>query len=140
MKVLCDNQGFVRSFAFIGDLIDGIEVPEPEDIAEFIECAAGYKIVDGVLVKDDAQISAEKQELQKAVLRERREKECFPVINRGYLWYSGLNIKQWLELKKWYLSWLNVTDTFTVPDRPDWLDEFDASKNTGQAFMVFIIF
>ena len=48
--------------------------------------------------------------------------------NRGYLWYSGLNIKQWLELKKWYLSWLNVTDTLTIPDRPDWLDEFDASK------------
>ena len=128
MKVLCDDKGFVSSFAVIGDLIDGIEVPEPENIAEFLECAAGYKIVDGVLVKDDEKVSAEAQELQKSILRERREKECFPVINRGYLWYSGLNLKQWLELKKWYLSWLNVTDTFTVPDRPDWLDEFDASK------------
>ena len=69
MKVLCDEKGFVSSFAVIGDLIDGIEVPEPENIAEFLECAAGYKIVDGVLVKDDEKVSAETQEQQKRLNR-----------------------------------------------------------------------
>ena len=128
MKVLCDDKGFVSSFAVIGDLIDGIEVPEPEDIAEFLECATGYKIVDGVLVKDADRTTSEKLELRKSVLREQRNRECFPVINRGYLWYATLNIRQWLELKKWYLAWLNVTETFTIPDRPDWLDDFDASS------------
>ena len=128
MKVLCDKDGFVSNYALIGDLIDGIEVPDPENIAEFIECATGYKIVDGTLVKDAEKVTAETLEVKKAVFREQRERECFPVINRGYLWYSALSIKQWLELKKWYLAWLNVTSTFTVPERPEWLDEFDATK------------
>ena len=128
MKVLCDEKGFVSSFAVIGDLIDGIEVPEPENITEFLECATGYKIVDGVLVKDQERDTSERLEQRKAALREQRNRDCFPIINRGYLWYSTLNIRQWLELKKWYLAWLNVTETFTIPDRPDWLDDFDASS------------
>ena len=128
MKVLCDDKGYVSSFALIGDQLDGVDVPEPENITEFLECATGFKIVDGVLIKDEEKVSKETQELQKVVLRERREKECFPVINRGYLWYLTLNLRQWVELKKWYLAWLNVTETFTVPERPDWLDDTDASK------------
>lgn len=54
-------------------------------------------------------------------LRRRRETECFPVINRGQLWYDTLTTENKNELKEWYLAWLNVTETFTVPKRPDWL-------------------
>ena len=62
-----------------------------------------------------------------ARMRQQREAECFPVINRGWMWYSGLNLVQWLELKKWYLAWLNVTETLRIPERPTWLDTMNTS-------------
>ena len=68
MKVLCDDKGYVSSFALIGDLLNGIDVPEPENITGFLECTTGYKIVDGVLIKDEEKVSTETMEVQKAVL------------------------------------------------------------------------
>ena len=56
-------------------------------------------------------------------LRERREKECFPVINRGKLWYDCLTPLQLGELKSWYWAWLNVTDTCVIPTKPAWLND-----------------
>ena len=35
-------------------------------------------------------------------LRNMRERVCFPVINRGKLWYDSLTSEQLNELKKWY--------------------------------------
>ena len=55
-------------------------------------------------------------------LRIRRENECFSVINRGVLWYNTLTETQRLELDVWYKAWLNVTDTFIVPEKPSWLN------------------
>lgn len=54
-------------------------------------------------------------------LRELREKECFPIINRGKLWYDSLTFLQLGELKKWYTDWLNVTETLEIPKAPNWL-------------------
>lgn len=54
-------------------------------------------------------------------LRERREIECFSIINRGKLWYDNLSEEQLSELDKWYREWLNVTDTLVVPEKPIWL-------------------
>ena len=54
-------------------------------------------------------------------LRRRREAECFSIINRGQLWYDTLTEEQMLELKEWYIAWLNVTDTLEVPNKPNWL-------------------
>lgn len=62
-----------------------------------------------------------KLEMDKNNLRMLRETECFPVINRGQLWYSMLTTEQTEELKKWYEEWLNVTDTLTVPEKLTWL-------------------
>ena len=56
-----------------------------------------------------------------ARLRELRNKECFPIINRGKLWYDMLTFSQVGELKKWYTAWLNVTETLEIPKAPDWL-------------------
>jgi superfamily II RNA helicase len=64
--------------------------------------------------------SAQTEE-QKEDLRKRREAECFSVINRGQLWYEGVSLVQLLELRSWYKSWLNVTETMVVPDKPSWL-------------------
>lgn len=54
-------------------------------------------------------------------LRLQREEECFPIINRGELWYSKLTEKQKTELSQWYEEWLDVTDTKVVPAKLMWL-------------------
>lgn len=54
-------------------------------------------------------------------LRQRREEECFPVVNRGTLWYEQLTDEQKSELSEWYQAWLDVTDTMEAPDPPEWL-------------------
>lgn len=55
-------------------------------------------------------------------LRERRNAECFSVINRGQLWYDTLSDWQIEELKAWYEAWLDVTKTMTIPEKPYWLE------------------
>ena len=54
-------------------------------------------------------------------LRALREEECFPIINRGQLWYNTLTTEQIEELNDWYQAWLDVTETKTVPEKPNWL-------------------
>lgn len=54
-------------------------------------------------------------------LRFRRERECFPIINRGTFWYEMLTEVQLKELKDWYVAWLNVTETLVPPDPLPWI-------------------
>ena len=54
-------------------------------------------------------------------LRRQREVECFPIINRGQLWYDTLTEAQKAELKEWYIAWLDVTDTLVIPNKPNWI-------------------
>lgn len=54
-------------------------------------------------------------------LRAQRERICFPVINRGELWYSRLTEEQRAELEAWYQAWLDVTETKVIPETPDWI-------------------
>lgn len=61
-------------------------------------------------------------EQRKSVIRKRREKECFTIINRGTLWYNCLTIEQKSELNGWYHNWLNATETGVIPPKPEWLD------------------
>lgn len=61
------------------------------------------------------------QEEIKNEFRRRRGKECFPIINRGQLWYNTLNEIQLAELEDWYNAWLNVTETLVPPLSPEWL-------------------
>jgi hypothetical protein len=56
-------------------------------------------------------------------LREIRNVECFSIINRGKLWYDTLSEKQLNELRKWYIEWLDVTETLIIPNKPVWLEE-----------------
>lgn len=66
----------------------------------------------------------------KNALRARRATECFRVINRGKLWYDTLTSSQQIELREWYIAWLNVTDTLVIPRKPQWLDEkIDINNN-----------
>lgn len=61
----------------------------------------------------------EEQKIER--LRYRREQECFPIINRGGLWYDRLTEEQKTELGTWYQAWLDVTETRTVPPKPLWI-------------------
>ena len=54
-------------------------------------------------------------------LRARRQSICFPIINRGQLWYDSLTDLQKEELKVWYKAWLDVTKTLVEPTKPEWL-------------------
>ena len=49
-------------------------------------------------------------------IRNKRELVCFPIINRGKLWYERLTNIQQGELREWYQKWLDATDTLVVPD------------------------
>lgn len=122
MKALLDEKGFIISYALVGDLVDGIDLPDPEDITHFEEHFTAYQLRDGAAAFDSAQNEALQIEAQKNEFRLRREKECFSIINRGQLWYEGVSITQLLELRQWYKAWLNVTETMVVPEKPSWLE------------------
>ena len=65
-------------------------------------------------------IISEKESLD--VLRKKREEICFPIINRGKLWYDSLSSEQYQELKDWYKKCLDVTETNIIPETPEWLN------------------
>lgn len=73
--------------------------------------------------KQDAVLQNYREHLQKkrVELREERERVCFPIVNRGQVWYDTLTNKQRSELTDWYRAWLNVTKTLKVPPMPEWL-------------------
>ncbi len=61
------------------------------------------------------------KEQRKANIRANREEKCFPIINRGKLWYDTLTEAQHNELAVWYRAWLDATDTMVEPDDLDWV-------------------
>jgi hypothetical protein len=52
-------------------------------------------------------------------MRKLRVSECFPIINRGALWYNSLTETQKEELEIWYNAWLNVTISNVIPQKPE---------------------
>lgn len=121
MQILTDEKGFVTSYALEGTLVDGIDISEPKDIDHFKEHFMAYRIRDGDLVYDEAQDEKNRTEETREALRILRERECFPVINRGQLWYDTLTDNQKAELADWYQSWLCVTETLSPPESLNWL-------------------
>ena len=123
MQIVLDEYGYVKAYALIGEMSDvSATVSEPADIADFEANYRSYYLSDkNTLVK-----SADKQlEINNAreltELRNKREKQCFPYINRGQLWYGKLTDAQKDELSSWYQAWLDVTETKSVPTSPAWL-------------------
>lgn len=121
MQILCDEKGYVSSFAYIGNLVDGIEVPLPEDEAHFSEHYCAYKFEDRKLFFDEKQAAVLSNKEIIDDIRHRREVECFPIVNRGHLWYEKLSKKKKEELEEWYQAWLDATNTGVVPEKPAWL-------------------
>ena len=121
MKVLLSDQGDVVSYALEGELLDAVDAAEPSDLSHFEEYFTASRVQAGALVFDDAQAAEEQAETAKSAYRQRRQTECFPVINRGRLWYDTLTEEQLSELKTWYRAWLDGTNTQTIPEKPEWL-------------------
>lgn len=65
----------------------------------------------------------ERREYVLAHYRKRRAEICFPVINRGKLWYDTLTEAKLEQLENWYYAWLDVTATLTEPSNLYWLNE-----------------
>ena len=122
MHIKKNEQGFITDFALVGSLVDGIEVPTPDDVEHFLSHYAAYAERDGALVFDEVENAEIENENTKSELRLRRERECFSFVNRGQLWYGMLSLKQIAELTAWYKAWLKVTETKVVPEKPSWLE------------------
>jgi hypothetical protein len=55
-------------------------------------------------------------------IRQARERDCFPIVNRGFLWYNRLTTEQLNELDDWYQAWLDAPETRVIPPKPLWVD------------------
>lgn len=117
MKLQLNEQGYVIGYAIVGEIENSIPYDNdiPDDFGQFYH---HYRLIDNILQKDEGYIS----EIEKETLRNRRNTECFSIINRGLLWYETLSLIQKAELLKWYNAWLNVTRTNEIPLKPSWLE------------------
>lgn len=93
---------------------------DKEDIAAAIYRIAGDIRSEKVTFNDVWQTMLDKAKKVDEI-RNRREAECFPVVNRGQLWYDKLSKKKKEELEQWYQAWLDATNTGVVPAKPAWL-------------------
>ena len=73
--------------------------------------------------EEAARLQKELAERELQQLRAKRSSECFPIINRGELWYDKLTADQRTELSAWYEAWLDVTETKAIPKTPDWVNK-----------------
>lgn len=121
MQITVNNDGYVENFALLGNLTDGIEIDVPDDSAHFVAHFQSYHLQDSVLIFDAEKQAESENAAAVAALRIRREQTCFPVINRGELWYKHLSAEQTAELDAWYQAWLDVTETRIIPDMPGWI-------------------
>ena len=123
MQVILNEQGYVKAYATIGSFgSDFVTVNEPENLNDFEDNYRSYYLSDdNVLVKSDDKQKEIENQRELVNLRSQREKVCYPIINRGELWYSRLTADQKEELDTWYQAWLDVTETKVAPEAPEWL-------------------
>ena len=121
MKILIDENKYLTCFCIDAELENGIEVDDPDDLETFIDTFRAYKYENGNLILDENKLQSVNDVHIANKLRLKRQKVCFPYINRGYLWYSKLTAEQKDELDAWYQAWLDVTSTKVIPEKPEWL-------------------
>ena len=111
---LADDNKTICSVSY-DKMDDSIEIDTeiPSDDLAF----SGYQYINGQLVKNDKNYN----EYKLNEIRELRDEICFPIINRGELWYNTLTSKQLEELNVWYRDWLDATQTKVIPEKPNWL-------------------
>lgn len=70
----------------------------------------------------DAMVKLKENNLDgaKTALRTMREDECFKYVDRA-AWYDGLTPEEKQQAQNWRKEWKNVTDTFTLPVKPNFV-------------------
>ena len=122
-----DENGYIISTAqekFDGFVETDIAVEDfMKDFANVSVTAGYHKFENGAIVKGEGSeaLIAVARKFEVDELRAMREKECFPIINRGKFWYDALTESEREDLKVWYSQWLDVTKTLIVPSKPIWL-------------------
>lgn len=115
MYYVINNNLFQPTEEEIANATDQVD----DDVAVlYLNTPFSYKIENGKFVK-----LKDETELRTNAIRTRRERECFPIINRGALWYEKLTDAQRQELSAWYEAWLDAPETGMVPDRPLWIND-----------------
>jgi len=117
------TEGYITGYAAIGGFPDGIDVTE--DFINSLESdkIGCYRYENGQAVLDEEKYTASQEAGLIEGLRARRRVECFPVVNRGQLWYDRQTEGQRVELSAWYQAWLDVTETKETPEKPGFLQE-----------------
>lgn len=122
MRINIDDNGYVKSWAIFGDEHEyPIEVDMPKETETFMNYMTAFQYSDGALTIDHSKLEEIQNKDFLNTIRTKREEICFPVINRGQLWYNKLNSEQISELNVWYQNWLDVTETKIIPETPSWV-------------------
>ena len=122
MQVILNEQGYVKAYALVGSFGEpSVYVDEPENLEDFENNYGSYYLSGNALVKNDVMQMEIETRRELTYLRAQREKACFQYVNRGSLWYNKLTNEQKEELDTWYQAWLDVTETRTIPETPEWL-------------------
>lgn len=100
------------------DIPEGTVIPD-----DFEENAFFYRYEDGAFIFDEEYKTQQDYEHKVAQIRQDRADICFPVVNRGGLWYDLLTENQKSEMLEWYMAWLDATETLVEPETPEWLKE-----------------
>ena len=133
-----DNQGYILSIAE-SEFESFIETEYSPDT--FHKEFGAKVITDGrhryengkiILTEGSVESLARHRKSEENQLRSCREKECFPIINRGKIWYDLLSDVQLNELRTWYNAWLDVTITLVRPKMPKWLKPKEEDKQCIQ--------
>lgn len=116
------TDGYITGYAVVGGFPDGIEVEDSFKDQLEDEKIGYYRYEDGKAVLDEEKYLAFQGNAEKETIRARRAEECFPIVNRGQVWYGLLGEEQKSELSEWYREWLDAPETKTIPERPAWID------------------
>ena len=120
MKVKLDADRYIEQYVLVGQNPEcNVEVIEPEDFD--IWHFNAYRVFDGACVLDKDKLKKLHIEAQKNEIRYRREKKCFPIINRGQFWYDTLTESQKMEIREWYQAWLDAPQTGIEPEDLDFI-------------------
>lgn len=122
MKIHLAN-GRVISYTRDNDDANELFTTVPDEIVpdDFEENAFFYKYKDGSFIFDAEYKAKQEHDQLVSEIRYHRDEICFPVINRGGLWYDMLTEGQKEELKAWYTAWLDAPKTLKEPEMPTWL-------------------
>lgn len=128
MQILIDNNNYITQIVCDGAEIASdkrIELETPDNFEEIFDNFSCYKYENRQFILDEDKKIKYELELKKTNIRVDRNNICFPIINRGVLWYNMISEQQRNELNNWYQQWLDAPETLIIPETPNWIKEED---------------